>query len=239
VSDLDNILQRFNISPETLKENDRVEKEREYKEKQREAEEAKKSRDMILANFPARFKDSAFDNYLFDVDEEFSKKQRHLIHVLLEGKSLVMFGNNGTGKTRLAFASMRDKVLKGESVYYMTASEFFDEVKMTFNNTIKVSDVLENYLGYDHLFIDEVDKSYGTITEFIALFRLVDKRYLQLKQTVLMANADDDKDSDKYVIKVIGRSTYERIVEDGTAIYMNWKSFRARRKVKDETLRII
>ncbi|NCB03374.1 MAG: ATP-binding protein [Spirochaetia bacterium] len=223
---LSNVMNRFEISPEILAANERIEKEQEETEKQRRKEQIQEMRKAVLESFPLRFRNSSFDNYELDADKNIREKQEYLIWKLREGVSLIMYGKNGTGKTRLAFASMRDKVLKGQSVKYMTASEFFDEIKLTFNNTIKVSDVLGKYLHYDNLFIDEVDKTYGTVTEFIALFRLIDKRYLDLKPTVLIANATKEN-----VIDVIGRSSYERIVEDGTAILMDWESYRAKNRV--------
>lgn len=184
-----------------------------------------------LSAIPARFKDSTFENYVLNDDTNIRRRQERLIELLKSGVSIIMYGMNGTGKTRLAFASYRKQVEDGKSAYYMTASEFFDQVRLSFGNRDMTS-VIKDYIYYDYLIIDEVDKSYGSATEFIALSRLVDYRYLALKNTILIANADDNDKSDKYVIPVCGRSAYERIVEDGTAVYMDWPSYRGKRHGK-------
>lgn len=185
-----------------------------------------------LSDMPKRFADSTFESYELSEDPSVRRTQGKLIEALKRGVPVVMYGNNGTGKTRLAFASYRHQVEQGKNAFYMTASEFFDRVKAAFGDKGMTS-VIRGYVGYDYLIIDEVDKSYGSPTEFIALSRLVDYRYLALKPTVLIANADNKKESDKYVINVCGRSAYERIVEDGTAFYMDWPSYRGKRFAKE------
>lgn len=201
----------------------------EIAERERKADALKAER---LAAIPKRFADSTFDDYEISNDPVVQRTQKRLIEALKCGIPVVMYGNNGTGKTRLAFASYRHQVEQGRQAFYMTASEFFDRVKAAFGDK-GMTEVIKGYVAYDYLIIDEVDKSYGSPTEFIALSRLVDYRYLELKPTVLIANADNKKESDKYVINVCGRSTYERIVEDGTAFYMNWESYRGKRFARE------
>ena len=81
--------------------------------------------------------------------------------------------------------------------------------------------IIDKYVGYDYLVIDEMDKSYGSATEFLNIFRIVNGRYNAEKPTVLITNASTDD-----VIEIVGRSAYERIVEDGTAVKMDWDSYR-------------
>jgi DNA replication protein DnaC len=209
------------------------EQEDPFEKAAREKEERERIEDINkrLAAIPARFKDSTFENYELSNEPEIRRRQERLMQLLKSGISIIMYGSNGTGKTRLAFASYRKQVEEGKSAHYMTASELFDQVRISFGNRDMTS-VIKDFAYYDYLIIDEVDKSYGSPTEFITLSRLVDYRYLALKTTILIANADDNEKSDKYVIPVCGRSAYERIVEDGTAVFMDWPSYRGKRHGK-------
>nr|WP_319775988.1 ATP-binding protein [uncultured Sphaerochaeta sp.] len=177
--------------------------------------------DMEIAKFPKRYQEASFEAYRFYGTPEQQERQRKLVHFLEKGKSVVMYGNNGTGKTMLAFASMRDKIVKGMSTKYISLLDLIDEIKETFNTGVSTLRIIEKYIGYDYLVIDEMDKSYGTPTEFINIFRIVNGRYMEEKPIVLITNA-----SKLDVIAIVGRSSYERIVEDGTAVLMDWDSYR-------------
>lgn len=174
-----------------------------------------------ISKFPKRYQDASFEAYEFYGTVEQQERQRRLVQFLQEGKSVVMYGNNGTGKTMLAFASIRDKIVKGMSTRYVSLLDVIDEIKDTFSTGVSPLRIVEKYIGYDYLVIDEMDKSYGTPTEFINIFRILNGRYMDKKPTVLITNASKDD-----VISIVGRSSYERIVEDGTAVNMNWDSYR-------------
>jgi DNA replication protein DnaC len=174
-----------------------------------------------ISKFPKRYQEASFEAYEFYGTVEQQERQRRLVQFLQEGKSVVMYGNNGTGKTMLAFASIRDKIVKGMSTRYVSLLDVIDEIKDTFSTGVSPLRIVEKYIGYDYLVIDEMDKSYGTPTEFINIFRILNGRYMDKKPTVLITNASKDD-----VISIVGRSSYERIVEDGTAVNMNWDSYR-------------
>lgn len=173
-----------------------------------------------LAEFPKRYQEASFDNYQLYGTEAQQERQRRLIQHFREQKSVILYGNNGTGKTHLAFASMRESILKGQSCKYVSLLDLIDEIKLSFSSNITIR-VIEKYVFYDYLIIDEMDKSYGTQTDFLSIFRIMNGRYNEMRQTTLITNAGKEN-----VIDIIGRSTYERIVEDGTAFHMDWDSFR-------------
>lgn len=227
----------LNATPDELAEMKRIADERERQElsdaeakRIRESEDAKRAeRERIkseLSRFPKRYADASFDNYLLYSDEPSRVAQQHTIDCLRSGNSLVMYGKNGTGKTRLAYSFLRDRILAGKKCKYILAPALFDEIRNTYaKESYDTSVALVNrYARYDHLVIDELDKTFGTKAEFIGLYRIINARYDDLKPTVIMTNADDAT-----VIDIVGRSCYERLIEyPGTAVKMEWKSFRAR-----------
>jgi DNA replication protein DnaC len=208
-------------------------------EEQSEQEEARKMAvkheqyvNDSISKMPARYRDFCFEDYVFYGTDEQMKRQQKLIEYLKDGKSLVMYGNNGTGKTMLAFSSMKNQLSLDKTVKYITFMEIMDEVHQYFGTDKAIGELVSFYSGFDYLVIDEIDKSYGSKSELINLFRIVNNRYNEETPTVLITNAGqvDATDSDGNmrlgVINSIGRSSYERIVEDGTAIYMDWESYR-------------
>jgi DNA replication protein DnaC len=180
--------------------------------------------ELRLSRFPERYKDVTFESYRFYGTVEQQDRQRKLIDHLRRGKSVVMYGNNGTGKTMLAFCAIREQILLGNEAVYASMADIVDEVKQGFSDNIASSRIVDKYIGYDYLVIDEMDKAYGTPTEFLSIFKIINGRYVTRRPTVLISNASDSE-----VIDIIGKSSFERVVEDGAKVNMNWESYRLRR----------
>ena len=181
-----------------------------------------------LMDFPKRYRDASFDKYEFTGTAEQQRRQNNLVRSLKADRPVVMYGNNGTGKTMLAFASIREQILKGKSAKYVSLLDLIDEVKETFSTSVSPMRIVEKYVNYDYLVIDEMDKSYGSATEFLNIFRIVNGRYIAEKPTVLITNASVND-----VIEIVGRSVYERIVEEGTSVSMDWASYRGKKLIKE------
>jgi len=180
--------------------------------------------ELRLSRFPERYKDVTFESYRFYGTVEQQDRQRKLINHLRRGKSVVMYGNNGTGKTMLAFCAIREQILLGREAVYASMAGIVDEIKQGFSDNIASSRIVDKYIGYDYLVIDEMDKAYGTPTEFLSIFKIINGRYVTRRPTVLISNASDSE-----VIDIIGKSSFERVVEDGAKVNMNWESYRLRR----------
>ena len=127
-----------------------------------------------------------------------------------QGKSAVLCGGNGTGKTHLGFASCRYFAEKGLKSKYVLAYEFFEDIKNSFKQS-DTEDVLKEYAYYDYLVIDEIDKAYGSQLEFIQLYHhLSTSGTNRIKPTVLMTNTNKSE-----LIELIGASTLDRIASEG------------------------
>jgi DNA replication protein DnaC len=184
---------------------------KEMEEETRRAEEGRRQGKVLafLETVPPRYKDSTFDNF-----EGYEDK----IAFLKQGKSALIFGGNGTGKTHLGFASCRYFAEQGKDVRFVLAYKFFEDIKESFGKG-NTKQVLARYSGYDYLVIDEIDKAYGSQTEFVHLYYLVNERYNFMRSTVLITNATD-------LVEQVGTSVLDRIASDGAIIEMKGENYR-------------
>ena len=82
-----------------------------------------------MESFPLRYRSVSFNEYITE-DERMSK----VVEFMKSGKSAVIYGPNGTGKTMLAFCSIRHQLEKGKKSTYVLASDFFNEIRRSFNS---------------------------------------------------------------------------------------------------------
>lgn len=188
-------------------------------EKQRERRDriAIKMRD-FKDKLPPRFELASFDNYRCSND-----KQRAVVEYMKQGKSAVVYGSNGTGKTHLAFAACRHQIHSDNSARYVLAFDFFNEIKRSFGDNSTVM-VVHQYTSYDYLVIDEIDKTIGTPTEFTYLYSLINKRYNYMRSTVLITNSTPSE-----FVTIIGQSALDRVASEGKVIELTGENYRHKR----------
>ena len=196
--------------------------------KRAEEFEAAREKDRIRFNYiefsssvPVRFKESRFDNFTC-----FNEKQKSVVEFLKHGTSAVIYGSNGVGKTHLAFASCFHQIEQGKTAGYILAFDFFNEIRKSFGD-YTTNSIINEYEHYDYLVIDEIDKTQGTPMEFTYLYSLINKRYNDMKSTMLITNA---KPAD--FATIIGQSALDRVASEGKVIDLTGDNYR-QRKFKD------
>lgn len=103
---------------------------------------------------------------------------------------------------------------------FVMAYKFFDDIKRSFEDN-STSKVLGCYKDLDYLVIDEIDKSYGSPTEFVHLYHLVNERYNHMLPTVLITNAKREG-----LTELLGASVLDRIASEGAIIEMVGGNYR-------------
>lgn len=167
-----------------------------------------------LSQIPKRYKDCTFDSFVgFERLKDYMKG----------GGSIVLYGSNGTGKTHLGYASLRHQIMQGIDAKYVLAPDLFDEVRESFSSH-SIKRTISKYASYPYLVIDEVDKTYGSNTEFVAMYRIINRRHEEMLHTVLITNANRVGLQD-----VLGSSVLDRLGGDGKIIELKGDSYRAKK----------
>lgn len=183
-----------------------------------------------LACIPQRFRGLSFDSYAAETPQQrravmrmrdFAKRfDEHR----KRGTGVVLAGKPGTGKTHLVAAVLLELVGGQAWVQYMTCMGLIRMVRDTWRRDSERSekDVIR-MLGeqIDLLVIDEVGVQYGTDSEQNILFEILDRRYAELKPTLLVTN--QDKEGFK---SFIGERVADRLSQTHEWLVFDWPSYR-------------
>lgn len=140
-----------------------------------------------------------------------------------EGFLIGLIGGRGPGKTQMGVELMKSHSEKRRSTLYVTATEFFMTIKRAYRDHASESEleIIKHFRRPTLLVIDEAGKRAETDWENRLLFELIDKRYQDMSDTLLISNEDKSQFSE-----AIGPSLASRMNETGGIIQCNWPSFR-------------
>jgi DNA replication protein DnaC len=199
-----------------------------------EAEQRHRAR-LGWARIPARFIGRTFDNFHAATDE-----QRHALTVAREfaedfaenarrGRGLIFSGLPGTGKSHLAAAILQQHLER--DVCYLTCLDMIREIRETWRRDSERGEleVLRHLGGMDLLVLDEIGVQYGTDAEQTLIFEVLDRRYRDVKPSILLTN--QDKAGFK---QFIGERTFDRLAETHRWVPFDWPSYRPQAR-KEQT----
>lgn len=101
---------------------------------------------------------------------------------------LYIFGPPGVGKTHLLHAIAAGCESKGLSAICLSSNQFFEEMVDAIRNGTN-AEFREKYYQVDILILDRLEYVAGKEATQEELFNIMEKRYLNCKQTVLAGNA--------------------------------------------------
>lgn len=140
------------------------------------------------------------------------------------GKCAVFIGTPGTGKTHLAVAIGLDLLSRGKSVLFCTAIRAIRRIKDTWTKgaTETESEAVSSLVWPDLLILDEVGVQFGSDTEKVLMFDVLNERYEQRKSTVILSNLSLEE-----VQGYLGERVFDRLREDGGQVMVfKWDSHR-------------
>lgn len=143
------------------------------------------------------------------------------------GRSLILSGNLGTGKTHLASGMVQHVIRRlGAVAVIVSAAEIIRIAKgsMVRGAEYTERDVITELASIDLLVIDEVGAQKGSDYELGLLHEVIDRRYQLVRPTVVVSNLAANT-----LGQFIGDRALDRLRQNGgQAVGFTWSSMRAR-----------
>jgi len=150
-----------------------------------------------------------------------------------EGRSLILFGKPGRGKTHLAVAIGYRAIQNGFDALFVTAAELIDELSAAFRRG-ELSQALVTYTHPAVLVVDEVGYlTYGTDAANM-LFHVVNDRHRRKRAMIFTTNKRITAWGDVLHDEDLAQAIVDRILERGRLLTMDGPSVRTRHLRLDE-----
>lgn len=116
-------------------------------------------------------------------------------------------------------------VRAGRTALFTKAPRLLREVKETFHRNAEItqSEIIRRLGGLDLLVIDEVGVQFGTDTERMILYEILDLRYEAMRPVILTTNITDLKTLES----LLGERIIDRLFEgESKVVFFDWESHR-------------
>lgn len=137
--------------------------------------------------------------------------------------NMFFIGSVGTGKTHLA-SSIIQELYDTKRVRMIRVIELIRILKETWQRGAERTerDVIDYFGSVDVLILDEVGIQFGSETERMFMFDIINTRYDNMLPTILISNLDINN-----LKEILGEQAVDRLREDGGKVLVfNWESQR-------------
>jgi len=187
--------------------------------------------------FGKRFREKTFDtyqvygpeaqrNWMESCARACRQYAENLGKALSGGLGLVLVGNSGTGKNHLVYAIAREVVKADYKLEVRTFLELMGEIRTCWDFHVqKEQEIIDRYVSVDFLILEEIGIQFGSPTEKIYLFEIIDQRYKAAKPTILTSNLTE-REFREYIDFDGKQRIWDRLYETAIVLHFNWPSYR-------------
>lgn len=201
-------------------------------ERDRQIRRAERRQKMLSnAKIPPRFSDATLANFVAHCDgakhalvvaKDYAD---NFIETALEsGTCLIFCGGVGAGKTHMAVGIAHAVIDQDKSVLFTSVINAVRAVKETYTRNLDKTEaeVIKSFISPALLILDEVGVQFGSDTEKMILFEIVNGRYERYLPTILISNLAKDA-----LEQFIGERAIDRLREGGgKLVVFDWQSYR-------------
>lgn len=210
------------IYTQLLEEHQRKQKEAEDNERlERETkafqERARQNYEYYKSKLPPRYKEACLEN--FKPQTELQSRAKRAAE---DGASLILCGKSHIGKTYIGYATCDKFVREGKTARLIYANDLFAEIKEAFGSD-SARKVVDKYVSYDYLVIDEFDKLFRTQTEFVYMNMIISQRYDYFRNTMIISNLSVEETQ-----QALGAPIVNRIFAEGFLCELDGESWAKR-----------
>lgn len=193
-----------------------------------------------INHIPPRYKECSFENYIpKDINQ---KKAKEAMQGMADGQikeNIIIHGNVGTGKTHLCYALTHQTSKECEYKYnfntetkryfcsektcFTTIKKIIDDIRTCWKDSADEFDraKIDMYKTIPILIIDEIGVQYGTDSERIELYEIINTRYENMLPIVCCTNLNKEQ-----IKKCIGLRSWDRLSGGATIIELSGESYR-------------
>lgn len=189
-------------------------KEKFAKEKREKEEREKFQKEYMIkelyknSGMPPKELKETFENFIPRPGTENALKaaKRFAAKAPKVSKGILFMGTCGSGKTHLAAAIGKEVMNKGYSVKFITASDFYKNIRATFSeNSTTEKDVIAPLIKCRLLIVDEIGATAPTAFSKSEFHNLIDMRLRYERPTILTTNLTTEELSQAFDSRTVDR----------------------------------